>query len=195
VSRNLKDLNASFPELVCAGDTLPPSTVVDGEIVIADTDGRSDFGALQARLGARKRDVRRIVSRKPAVLHVFDVICHEGTDLTDMRLCDRRGRLEVLLERPNPCLQLIVQTAAVEEAEDWLKFVPGIEGVVAKRNDGRYLPGQRGWINVKRQRTADCVVIGVAGDMRRPMLVLGLQHADGNLHHFGLARFGRHMLT
>ena len=64
---------------------------------------------------------------------------------------------------------------------------------VAKRNDSRYLPGQRGWIKVKRQRTADCVVMGVAGDMCRPMLVLGLRHADGQLRHFGLARFAAHM--
>jgi ATP-dependent DNA ligase len=89
LSRNLKDLSASFPELVYAGDALPPSTVVDGEIVIAEVDGRSDFGALQARLGAGKRDAGRIVSRKPAVLLVFDVICHERADLTDMRLSDR----------------------------------------------------------------------------------------------------------
>src|SRR5262249_11742004 len=135
LSRKLKDLSTSFPELVYAGDTLPPSTPLDGEIVIADADGRSDFGALPARLAGRKRDARSIVSRKPAVLLVFDVICHEGVELTDMRLCDRRARLEALLDGHNPCLQLIVQTAAVDEAEDWLKLVPGIEGVVAKRND------------------------------------------------------------
>ena len=55
----------------------------------------------------------------------------------------------------------------------------------AKRNDSRYLPGQRGWIKVKRQRTVDCVVMGDAGDMCRPTLVLGLRHADGQLRHFG----------
>jgi ATP-dependent DNA ligase len=40
LSTNLKDLSLSFPELVCAGDALPPGTLVDGEIVIADARGR-----------------------------------------------------------------------------------------------------------------------------------------------------------
>ena len=46
LSRNLKDLSPSFPELICAGDALATGTLVDGEIVIADAAGRSDFGAL-----------------------------------------------------------------------------------------------------------------------------------------------------
>jgi ATP-dependent DNA ligase len=46
-SRNRKDLSVSFPELVRASEALPLDTVIDGEIVIADADGGSDFGALQ----------------------------------------------------------------------------------------------------------------------------------------------------
>src|SRR5262249_41614427 len=63
-----------------------------------------------------------------------------------------------------------------------------IEGVVAKRADGRYAPGRRDWVKIKRHRTADCVVIGVAGDPAQPSLVLGLRHRDGELHHFGVTR-------
>jgi hypothetical protein len=48
-----------------------------------------------------------------------------------------------LLTPVNSCLQRIAQTTAVEEAERWLKLAPGIEGVVAKRNDSRYLPGHQ----------------------------------------------------
>ena len=67
--------------------------------------------------------------------------------------------------------------------------------MVAKRCDGRYLSGQRDWVKVKRRRTADCVVIGVAGDAMWPWLVLGLRHSDGQAHHFGLARPSQAMLT
>ena len=59
---------------------------------------------------------------------------------------------------------MIAQPDAVVEAEDWLRLLPSLEGVVAKRCDGRYLSGQRDWVKVKRRRAADCVVIGVAGD-------------------------------
>lgn len=54
---------------------------------------------------------------------------------------------------------------------------------VAAHTSWRYLPGERQWIKVKKQRTADCVVIGVAGDRAQPELVLGLRHPDGQLHH------------
>ena len=59
LSRNLKDLSVSFPELVRASEALPLDTVIDGEIVIADAEGSSDFGALQQRLGVGRRDAGR----------------------------------------------------------------------------------------------------------------------------------------
>ncbi len=105
-----------------------------------------------------------------------------------------RVRLERLLAGGSSCVQLIAQTADAEEAQDWLNLLPNIEGVVAKRADGRYEPGQRRWIKVKHQRTADCVVIGVAGDQSHPWLVASLgnrSHGFGNnmnvLHgHIGI---------
>jgi ATP-dependent DNA ligase len=195
LSRNLKDLNGAFPELVRAGEVLPSETLVDGEIVIADATGAADFGALQTRLSAGIRGAQTAATGNPAVLLAFDLLWHTGTNLIDTPLHSRRAHLEALLEHGYPCLQLILQTAVCDEAADWLRLVPGIEGVVAKRNDSRYLPGERGWIKVKKQRTADCVVIGLAGQLSRPSLVLGLRHADGAYHHFGLCRWSRQMLT
>ena len=93
-------------------------------------------------------------------------------------------------------MQLIAQTNSLAEAQDWLALLPNLEGVVAKRRDGRYLSGQREWVKVKRQRTAECVVIGVAGDMTRPWLVLGLRHSDGRCHLLGrLGGVMCHLLT
>jgi len=195
LSRNLKDLSSAFPELVRAGRDLPLDTLLDGEIVIADADGRSNFGALQERLGKGRRDSAQVALRSPAVLLAFDLVRNAGGDLLDQPLRDRRCRLEALFEQPRAYLQLVAQTACVSDAEEWLAFVPGLEGVVAKRCDGRYLPGQREWVKVKRQRTADCAVIGVAGDRAQPALVLGLRHPDGALHHFGIARAAKHMLS
>jgi ATP-dependent DNA ligase len=188
LSRNLKDLSQSFPELVRAAEAMPPDTVIDGEIVIADAEGNSDFGALQRRLSAGRRGAEKAAHERPAVLLAFDVLRDAGVDLTDRPLRDRRADLEALIQGSQLYLQLTAQTDDVGEAEEWLRLLPGIEGVVAKRLDGRYLSGQRDWVKVKRKRTVDCVVIGVAGDMARPWLVLGLRHSDQELHHFGLAR-------
>jgi hypothetical protein len=86
----------------------------------------------------------------------------------------------------HPCLQLVTQTHDRRLAEQWLAMLPSVEGVVAKRADGRYSAGrQHAWIKVKRQRTVDCVVIGVAGDNASPRLVLGLRRGDQELHDLG----------
>jgi ATP-dependent DNA ligase len=193
LSRNLKDLSPCFPELVRAGDSLPGDTVIDGEIVIADDKGCADFGALQERLSVGRRAASHVALRKPAVLLAFDVVRCGGTDLTGCPLRERRTTLATLVAENIPCLQLVAQTHVIEEAEEWLELLPSIEGVVAKRADGRYLAGQRDWIKVKRRRTVDSVVIGVAGDVTHPWLVLGLRHADGKYHHAGLARCSKGM--
>jgi ATP-dependent DNA ligase len=96
--------------------------------------------------------------------------------------------LEGLLPGLHPCLQLVAQTPRPGKTQEWLALLPTLEGVVAKRSDGRYAPGRRDWVKVKRQRTADCVVIGLAGHGLKPALVLALRHWDANLHHFAVAR-------
>jgi ATP-dependent DNA ligase len=126
----LKDLSISFPEPVRAAEALPLDTVIDGEIVIADADGSSDFGALQPRLGVGRRDADRSAQQMPAALLAFDVLRREGADLTNLPLRDRRANLESLLAADPACLQLIAQTDSLEEAEDWLSLVPNIEGVI-----------------------------------------------------------------
>jgi len=194
-SRNGKDLLRCFPELGQAARVLPPGTILDGEIVIADDDGMPDFGALQSRLAMSPRQLREMTSSCVAVLVVFDVLGLAGSELLDQPLAERRRQLEALLRNVHPCLQLVEQTASAELAREWLTRAPAVEGVVAKRADGRYRPGHRGWLKVKRQRTADCVVVGIAGDERMPMLVLGLRDAAGQLRTFGVTRAVPESLT
>ena len=127
LSRNVKDLSPWFPELVQAGMTLPPDTVLDGEIVIADDRGCSDFGALQARLGVAKRDATQIARERPAVLLCFDVLTLAGHDLTMSPLVERRRHLEDLVVGLHPCLQLVTQTHDRQLAEEWLAILPSVE--------------------------------------------------------------------
>ena len=75
----------------------------------------------------------------------------------------------------------------------WFKDGPNAqEGLQSKVFDiillDLMLPGVPGLQILKRYRTADCAVIGVAGDVRSPKLVLGLRHDDGKLHHLGVTR-------
>jgi bifunctional non-homologous end joining protein LigD len=83
-SRQGKDLTDWFPELAQAGKCLPRSTVLDGEIVIADEEGRADFGALQRRLGVASRRSLQTAANYPAILLVFDM----PIDLLDDRTAE-----------------------------------------------------------------------------------------------------------
>ena len=113
------------------------------------------------------------VAARPAVLVAFDLLELAATDLTEQVLDNRRVQLEDLLSARQPCVQLVLQTADVDVAREWLTLLPSLEGVVAKRGDGRYESGRRrDWVKVKRYRTVDCVVIGVTGDTGAPRLVL-----------------------
>ncbi len=107
--------------------------------------------------------VRKV--RRSARRFCWSSICSEcaGTNLMQLPLVERRQRLEDVLNDLHPCLQLILQASDPNQASEWLGEVPGLEGVVAKRADGRYRPGRREWIKVKRRRTADCVVVGRCG--------------------------------
>lgn len=190
LSRNSRDLGPWFPELLQAGEALPADTLIDGEIVIADERGRIDFRGLQARLTIARKDVSRTASARPAFLVAFDVLELGGASLLNEPLSTRRCWLEQLVrEYTHPCLQVMEQTSSIDIAREWLALLPTIEGVVAKRADSRYESGRRrDWVKITRYRTADCVVIGVAGDPRSPKLVLGVRHDDGKLHHLGVTR-------
>jgi bifunctional non-homologous end joining protein LigD len=111
------------------------------------------------------------------VLLCFDVLSLAGHDVTTFPLVERRWQLEGLVTGLHPCLQLVIQTDDRRLAEQWLTMLASVEGVVARRADGRYSGGrQRDWFKVKRQRSVDCVVIGIAGDNGSPKLVLALVH-------------------
>ena len=66
-----------------------------------------------------------------------------GAELTERPLRERCANLKALLAAEIHCLQLVTHSEVVEDAEEWLALRRSIEGVVARRADGRYLAGQR----------------------------------------------------
>jgi ATP-dependent DNA ligase len=90
---------------------LPPSTVLDGELVVADQHGQPDFGALQSRLTMNAPRISDAALNCSAVLVVFDILELGGETLVDCPLEARRRRLEHLLDGLHPCLQLVLETA------------------------------------------------------------------------------------
>ena len=192
-SRDLRPLDRYFPELhesLLAG--LPPDLVVDGEIVIATSEGL-DFDALQLRLHPAESRVAKLAKATPSSFIAFDLLAVDGADLRAEPFAERRARLEQALARVEPPIHLTPMTRDRGVAADWLNRFEGagLDGVIAKPADGLYEPGKRSMLKIKHARTADCVVAGFrwhkeGKGIRVGSLLLGLYDNSGRLHHVGV---------
>src|SRR5262245_50341575 len=144
-SRDLRPLDRYFPELhEVLLRALPDGCVVDGEIVIATPDGL-DFEALQLRLHPAASRAARLAKETPASFVAFDALAVDGRDVRDEPQRERRAHLERLLAGVEPPIHLTPLTRDRDLAVDWLQQFEGagLDGVVAKPEDGIYEPGKR----------------------------------------------------
>ena len=134
-TRRGHDWSARMPNIKAALERLKvKSAVIDGEVVMTDKDGVSDFFALHLAL-ARK-------SAPHAILMAFDVLELDGEDLRPRPLEERRARLEKLLRKPGLWLQCSAATEG-EGLEIWRAACDvGLEGIVSKRRGSPYRSGK-----------------------------------------------------
>lgn len=187
-----KPLDRFFPDMVEALKALPVKRfVIDGELTIA-VDGKPAFDALQMRLHPAESRVRKLAAEQPASLVVFDCLLGPaGKSLLPAPLSARREILERLVVRmgDTAAVRLSPGTEDRKTACGWLEQpAEGLDGIVAKRLDGPYRPGERAMLKVKSIRTADCVVGGfryAQGTKQVGSLLLGLYDTEGKLDHVG----------
>src|SRR5687767_11392806 len=192
-SRDEKPMNRYFPELLAPlAANLPPRCVVDGEIVIVGAAGL-DFEALLLRIHPAASRVKLLAAQMPASFVAWDLLALGDEDLRPSPLAERRERLEQQLAGSAPPVHLSPATRDRALAEDWFRRFEGagLDGVMAKRLDQPYRPGERAMIKVKHARTADCVVAGFRWHKNGPgtmvgSLLLGLYDDAGTLHHVGV---------
>ncbi|MGI9053034.1 MAG: ATP-dependent DNA ligase [Ilumatobacteraceae bacterium] len=192
-SRNERPFTRYFPELLDPlRDALPPRCVVDGEIVVADREGRGlDFDALLQRIHPAESRVRRLAAETPASFVAFDLLALGDRAMLVEPLSARRQQLVEVLDA-RPPVHLTPASTDRSVAEQWFgRFEgAGLDGVVAKRLDEPYQPDKRALVKVKHERTAECVVAGYRvhkdGEGVGSML-LGLYDDDDELHHVGVA--------
>jgi ATP-dependent DNA ligase len=201
-SRDLKPFVRYFPELAEAlGRELPERCVVDGEIVIATADGL-EFDALQMRIHPAESRIRMLAKETPSSFVAFDMLAFGDEDLRATPFVERRERLVKELDGGRERMpkdgttgsQILItpSTEDPDEADAWFEGLAklGLEGVVAKRGDLGYQPGQRVMVKVKRLKTLDVVVGGYrihkSGD-GVGSLVLGLYDDHGVMHFVGVA--------
>jgi ATP-dependent DNA ligase len=141
-SRRGTDLSVTFRELATAlTAAVPARCVIDGEVV-AWSDGRLDFGALQRRMATACR-----TRSTPVSFVAFDVLAVAGHDARDLPMRELRRLLEELTKTWAPPLQLCPVTTERDQAQHWLAelHVTGIEGLVVKGTAQRCEPGRRQW--------------------------------------------------
>jgi ATP-dependent DNA ligase len=195
-SRDLRPFDRYFPELHDAlAAALPPSCVLDGEIVVATPQGL-DFDALQQRIHPAPSRIARLARETPASFVAFDLLARDGHSLVEQTQRERRAALENLLADAQPPLHLTPATTDRSQAVQWLEHFEGagLDGIVAKPIDGPYRPGKRVMLKIKHVRTADCVVAGFRwhksttgpGTEAVGSLLLGLFDDAGVLHHVGI---------
>ncbi|MER7726638.1 non-homologous end-joining DNA ligase [Streptomyces sp. NPDC096323] len=162
-SRNGNDITVTYPELRALGSRLRGRGVVlDGELVVLDASGRSDFGRLQSRMGVvNARRAGRLALDCPVHLMVFDVMYVDGRLLLDATYAERREALSALgvtgahWSTPSSVYGHGTQVWEAVIREE-------LEGVVAKRLSSPYTPGTRSahWRKTKRVETLDVVIGG-----------------------------------
>ncbi|HWD07731.1 MAG TPA: ATP-dependent DNA ligase [Actinomycetota bacterium] len=191
-SRNERPLTRYFPDVVeAAKRELPARCVVDGEIVLP-LGGRLEFEALQARIHPAASRIKLLAAQTPAALVVFDLLALGDRSLVNEPFSIRRATLAEALSHAQDPVFLAPSTDSVETARDWFTRFEGagLDGIVAKPPDIRYVQDRRVMFKIKHERTADCVVAGFrwykSGD-GVGSLMLGLNDEDGDLWPVGVA--------
>ena len=204
-SRNGKELGRYFPELEDAlRDELASRCVLDGEIVVPREIGgriRLDWESLSQRIHPAASRVKMLAEQTPAHFIGFDALAAGDASLLKEPFRVRREMLsesvkENLLRTRgargarNIRCHVTRTTEDPEQGAQWLDTFEGagLDGVIAKRLHGPYLPGKREMVKVKHARDADCVAIGYrihkSGEGIGSIL-LGLYRDDGELQMVG----------
>jgi bifunctional non-homologous end joining protein LigD len=157
------------------------TAILDGEMVVLDKQGRSDFPAFADAMRTRPADL---------VFMAFDLLHIDGRDLRQLGTLDRREQLQALLEdtdrtpRIRFSAHVIGQGHAVFDAADRM----GLEGIVSKRATARYRSGPaRNWLKTKALVDEQLIVIGTEPGDRGPPFALLAREDEGGLHYAGSA--------
>ena len=137
-TRNGHDWADRFPAIVDAALRIKAqSFLIDGEPVIARADGMPDFRALRSR-------------GHDAVLYAFDLIEHDGNDLCELPLIERKRRLARLIGRAKHAIRFVEHLANDGPTVFDHACRMGLEGIVSKRVDAPFRGGpSKTWLKSK----------------------------------------------
>ncbi|MDP2312041.1 MAG: DNA ligase D [Pseudomonadota bacterium] len=180
LTRSGLDWTDRFGPIARAAETLPvTAALLDGEIVVLDAEGRSDFGALVGAL-EQGRPERQLY-------YAFDLLHLDGHDLRGLPL-SRRGELlsEVVIDA-RPPIRLLEHIDGDGALFFQAACEHGLEGIVSKRPDAPYRSGRgRAWLKVRCDLRQEMVVVGWTdpGGGRTALGALLLAYREGDTWRF-----------
>lgn len=182
VSRNGNSFTAKYATISDALKNITDDVVLDGEVVIEDEKGVSNFQMLQNFDTTRKGELK---------YYVFDILFLNGHKLTGLPLSQRKELLDAFFE--NYDLKNIFKSEYVsgngEKLYNKLEK-KGYEGIIAKDGEGEYIPGRRsdGWLKIKTSQMQEAVICGYTPPQNSRKhfgsLILGL-YENGELVYIG----------
>ncbi|HEX4169069.1 MAG TPA: hypothetical protein VHZ55_26690 [Bryobacteraceae bacterium] len=175
-SRNDNDFSIRYPSIATALKAMPDNSVIDGEIVALDSEGKPSFHMLQ-NYGS---------SKQPLIYYVFDVLILSGKDVMPETLEERRRLLEssVLPRLAEPIRYSPELQASLKDLIASVK-AQGFEGLVAKRRDSKYEPGLRtgAWQKMRVNQGQEFVIAGYTPSPKNfDALVIGYYEHDKLLY-------------
>lgn len=162
LSRNGIDYTKKFNKLVAGLKSIEEKAfVVDGEVVVFDKDGKSDFGLLQNNIKNGKNNMYYVI---------FDLLSLNGEDLRDFPLVERKAKLERLLYKSDKCLMYSKHFDKGKESFEFAKK-NNLEGIVAKRLSSKY-EGKRNkdWLKIKCYLRQEFVIAGFTTSTKNTIL-------------------------
>lgn len=158
ITRGGYDWTRKFGAIATAARELGHSTMIlDGEAVVLDDQGRSDFGLLQRALGKKPS----LHDASEIIFYAFDLLYLDGHDLRNLALSERRRQLEPIVGGRTGAIRFSEEVFA--DGEEFLHAACelGLEGIIAKRRDKPYRSGRRPeWLKIKCARRDTFVIVG-----------------------------------
>jgi len=170
-SRNGNSFNTSYPIVTAALEKMRLKAIIDGEIVVLDKEGRSNFQLLQY-YGSD--------SQYPIAYYVFDLLELKGKNTMELPLAKRKALLVKLLKK-DPVIKYSDHIYEKGEAFFKVSVARDLEGIMAKKADSLYRPGLRTseWLKIKNHKSQEAIIAGFTepGGSRKffGALVLGVK--------------------
>ncbi len=167
MTRNGLDWTNRFKQISAGAENFPEA-IIDGEICALDHNGAPDFAALQAALSEGRTE--------NLVYFAFDLLFVDAQDLRELRLDDRKSRLEAFLARaePDPLIRYVEHFDTGGDAVLRSACKLSLEGVVSKKVDATYRSGKSdSWVKSKCRAGHEVVIGAYAtnGSQFRSLLV------------------------